>query len=316
MTAAPEHAPETETALAFAHPEARARAADRDGVQPPDRISLRDHMVEVEIGAFQAERGIRQRLSFNVVVELRPVAGPVDDDVDRILSYDRLTEAIATELAAERVNLLETLGERIADRILAEPQALRVFLRIEKLDRGPGALGVELVRSAAPAAPVTQAEVPHPVMAFLCGDNRGGDTAPLIDRLIAEADGSPLILCVDLPDLPLPQTSDGVAMRRIALLALEQNAWALAGRDARCVVADSRTELDWAMKNGQISIWAPSRIVLDTPDAPAGTVDAMGLAVWFANRMQARAFVCAADAAPDARHLPGIELRRLPEDGA
>ena len=45
------------------------------------------------------------------------------------------------ELAEERLNLLETLAERIADRILHAPQALRVFVRIEKLDRGPGALG-------------------------------------------------------------------------------------------------------------------------------------------------------------------------------
>ena len=31
--------------------------------------------------------------------------------------------------------------------MLNEPQAHRVFVRIEKLDRGPGALGVEIVRT-------------------------------------------------------------------------------------------------------------------------------------------------------------------------
>ena len=79
----------------------------------------------------------RQRLRFNVVVEVRPRPQPLEDDVDRILSYDRITEAIAAELAAERLNLLETLAERVAERILAEPQAMRVFVRIEKLDRRP-----------------------------------------------------------------------------------------------------------------------------------------------------------------------------------
>ena len=125
-----------ETRLAFAHPAARAEALA--GPEPRDRISLRDHIVEVEIGAFQAERGVTQRLAFNVVVEVEPLTGPVDDDVDRILSYDRVTEAIAAERAAERLNLLETLAERVADRILVEPQATKVFVRIEKLDRGPG----------------------------------------------------------------------------------------------------------------------------------------------------------------------------------
>ena len=51
--------------------------------------------------------------------------------------------------AAERLNLLETLAEKVAERLLAEPAAMRVFVRIEKLDVGPYALGVEIVRSRA-----------------------------------------------------------------------------------------------------------------------------------------------------------------------
>jgi dihydroneopterin aldolase len=145
----------TDIELAFAHPEDRAEASA--SADPRDRISLRDHIVEADIGAFQQERGHRQRLRFNVVVEVRPVTEPLMDDVDRILSYDRITEAIAAELAAERLNLLETLAERVADRVLAEPAAMRVFIRIEKLDVGPYALGVEIARSRA-ARPQAAAE--------------------------------------------------------------------------------------------------------------------------------------------------------------
>lgn len=99
-----------------------------DGVH--DRLSLRDHIVEVEIGAFQAERDMTQRVSFDVVVEVAAPKADLDDDVDQILSYDRLTWAIEHELAAERLNLLETLAERIADRILAEPQALIITIGV------------------------------------------------------------------------------------------------------------------------------------------------------------------------------------------
>ena len=41
--------------LAFAHPEDRAEASASG--DPRDRISLRDHLVEADIGAFQQERG-------------------------------------------------------------------------------------------------------------------------------------------------------------------------------------------------------------------------------------------------------------------
>ncbi len=282
----------SEIRLAFAHPSERSIATAGD--TPHDRISLRDHIVEVEIGAFQAERGTKQRVRFNVVVEVIPFTGPLDDDVDRILSYDRVTEAITHELAAERLNLLETLAERIAERILLEPQALRAFVRIEKLDRGPGALGVEIVRARRDGAPhLTElaneaaSARPHPRVVYLSNAAIADPRLPgWIDAL--EAQAAPVILCVGAPDLPAPQTGHRMTQRRIDLLAIEQNGWMLAARDARCKVVATRTELDWAMKNGQICVWAPSKIVLDATTVPQGqTRDLAALVAWFAAEMEA-----------------------------
>ena len=286
--------------LAFAHPEDRAEASAGTGMR--DRISLRDHLVEADIGAFQKERGHKQRLRFNVVVEVRPVTEPLEDDVDRILSYDRITESIAAELAAERLNLLETLAERVAERILAEPAAMRVFIRIEKLDVGPYALGVEIVRSRA-ERPVQKAgaegmEAVHPLVVFL--DNatiHAPDLSVRLDHLLAE--GLPLILTVGLPDMARPVTGHKPTQRRVDLLAIEQNAWALGARDARCVVVATRTEIDWAMKRGQTVVWAPSKLVLDAVDGPKGS-DPVGLALWLAETMSAKKLVVHGDVAVPA----------------
>jgi dihydroneopterin aldolase len=289
----------SEIRLAFAHPSERAIATADDG--PVDRISLRDHIVEVEIGAFQAERGTRQRICFNVVVEVQPIVGHIDDDVDRILSYDRVTEAIATELGAERLNLLETLAERIAERILMEPQALRAFVRIEKLDRGPGALGVEIVRSHSDlggGATDASQERPHPRVVYLTNDAVMSDhLTSWIDQLAAER--APLIFCVGLPAVASPKVAHRMAQRRIDLLAIEQNGWTLAARDDRCKVVATRTELDWAMKNGQVCIWAPSKIVLDAVEGPKTPVtDAVALTGWFAQEMDASELLVIGTEAP------------------
>jgi 7,8-dihydroneopterin aldolase/epimerase/oxygenase len=283
----------TDIELAFAHPEDRAEASA--SADPRDRISLRDHIVEADIGAFQQERGHRQRLRFNVVVEVRPVTEPLMDDVDRILSYDRITEAIAAELAAERLNLLETLAERVADRVLLEPAAMRVFVRIEKLDIGPYALGVEIVRSRAarPQAAVVAGDTVHPLVVFL--DNAAIADPGLSARLDAlQAHGLPLILTVGLPDLPRPVTGHRPTQRRIDLLAIEQNAWTLAARDPRCVVVATRTEIDWAMRRGQTVVWAPSKLVLDAVDGPQGTAP-VALALWLAETVAATRLIVHAD---------------------
>ena len=276
-----------EIRLAFEHPAGRSHATAQEG--PLDRISVRDHTVEVEIGAFQAERGTTQRICFNVVVEVRPLTDVIDDDVDRILSYDKVTEAIAAALSEERLNLLETLAERVAERILWEPQAIRTFVRIEKLDRGPGALGVEIVRSVEDVAGKTHEPdaVPHPHVVYLT--NRAVTSPNLkgwLDQLEARAE--PVILCVGHAEAPAPQTGHKMTQRRVDLLALEQNAWVLAGRDDRCVVVNTRTELDWAMKNEQISVWAPSKIVLDAVDGPSSGPDApVALPTRFADYIEA-----------------------------
>jgi len=293
--------------LAFAHPEERAAASA--SADPRDRISLRDHVVEVDIGAFQQERGHPQRVMFNVVVEVRPAPQPLNDDVDRILSYDRITEAIAAELAAERLNLLETLAERVAERILAEPQAMRVFVRIEKLDIGPYKLGVEIVRSRAEVAVqiVGQdglAASVHPLVVHL--DNAGiaaADLGAQLDRWQAQG---PVILTVGLPDLPRPVTGHRPTQRRVDLLAIEQNAWTLAARDPRCVVMASRTEIDWAIKRGQLVVWAPSKMVLDAVDGPQSR-DPVALALWLAEAVAAARLIVHGDVALPAGSRVSVE---------
>ncbi|MCB1334455.1 MAG: dihydroneopterin aldolase [Roseivivax sp.] len=302
----------SEVRLAFAHPSERAIATAGD--DPRDRISLRDHIREVEIGAFQQERGTTQRICFNIVVEVAPQDGPVDDDVDRILSYDRVTEAIAHELAAERLNLLETLAERIATRILREPQAIRVFVRIEKLDRGPGALGVEIVRSRhnmAGLAGQADDDAPHPRVVFLPNAAvNASNLSAWIDTL--EAAPEPVVLCVGRPDAAAPQAGSAMPQRRIDLLAIEQNAWVLASRDPRCVVVTTRTELDWAMKHRRISVWAPSKIVLDSVEGPGAALrDPLALADWFARILAARELLVIGQEAPTAGSVPH---RALPLD--
>lgn len=287
-----------DTRLAFAHPSERA-AASRIG--SCDRISLTDYVVEVEIGAFQQERGTLQRVRFNVVVEVAPL-GTIDDDVDRILSYDRVTEAIHHELQAERINLLETLAARVAERILLEPQAERVFVRIEKLDRGPFALGVEIERSrdAVSSPSQEQAEVPHPRVMFLSNEAmKSANLSGWIDQALAM--DAPLILCVGAGELPVAQTGHKMTQRRIDLLAIEQNAWTLAAKDLRCKVVDTRTELDWAMKNGQVCVWAPSKIVLDAVEGPdAEPRNALAMVSWFAEEISAQELLVIGEDGPDS----------------
>ncbi|WP_069299620.1 dihydroneopterin aldolase [Neptunicoccus sediminis] len=292
-----------ETSLAFDTVEARSRATAQDA--PLDRISVRDFTTSVEIGAFQSERDVEQRIRFNVVLEVARHGAADTDDVDQVLSYDTITEAIAAELAAERLNLLETLAERIAERILTHAKAERVFVRIEKLDRIPGSLGVEIVRSKSGLSggqTVDNAEL-RPLVILLpnavLSDGQGADWL----NAVATHD-RPAIICLEPVETGAEPTGQGAIDQRLRLLAIEQNAWMLSARDPRCVVVSSRTELDWAIKNGQLSVWAPSKMVLDAVDSGLDSDSgAVELARWIAQELGAKGLSVAGSAAlasPDA----------------
>ncbi len=250
---------------------------------PLDRISVRDYVREVEIGAFKSERGVTQRIRFNVVLEVSRHAASVSDDVDQVISYDMIVEAIDGILATGRINLLETCAERVAEKCLADPRAVRALVRIEKLDRIPGALGVEIERNRLPetvrkVAPVTTGAAeeprgPSPTVLVLPPEALDAATSAEWRRALRAFDG-PVIAFV-APGVLLDAANERASVlrlgeverRRLALLAYEQAAWAFGGDGRDVAVVETRTELRHAVKTAAPVVWAPFKLMNEASDA-------------------------------------------------
>ena len=247
-----------------------------------DRISIRDYIKEVEIGAFQVERDLTQRVKFNVVVEVSDSSSSSSDDVDDILSYDMIIEAIDEQLNFERLNLLETLADRVSEQILSHQQAIRVFIRIEKLDRIPGSLGVEIVRDRKNSKHDKDKSIITPSIVFIPNEIiQSNDLKNWLDAIAQYK--KPTIICVENLFIPQKTSLEIDSHHRIKLLAIEQAAWDLAGKDNRCVVVDTWTELDWSMKNNEVTVWAPSKMILDAVNKPSLKSEPLDLAIWLAD---------------------------------
>ena len=247
-----------------------------------DRISIRDYIKEVEIGAFQVERDLTQRVKFNVVVEVSASSSSSSDDVDDILSYDMIIEAIDEQLNFERLNLLETLADRVSEQILSHQQAIRVFIRIEKLDRIPGSLGVEIVRDRKNSTQDKDKSYITPSIVFIPNEIiQSNDLKDWLDAIAQYK--KPTIICLENFFIPQKISLEIDSNHRIKLLAIEQAAWDLAGKDNRCVVVDTWTELDWSMKNNEVTVWAPSKMILDAVNKPSLKSEPLDLAIWLAD---------------------------------
>jgi dihydroneopterin aldolase len=111
-----------------------------------DRIFVHDFIVPVRIGAYAHERERPQRVRFNIDLDVARL-GYVPEDIRDVLSYDLVTDGIRMIIAREHILLVETLAERIAKVVLSYPRVSRVIVRVEKLDTGVGAVGVEITRN-------------------------------------------------------------------------------------------------------------------------------------------------------------------------
>ncbi|MGC1864360.1 MAG: (5-formylfuran-3-yl)methyl phosphate synthase [Methylocystis sp.] len=141
-------APDAVTLIRDLIPREQAPSAPASRGRDVDHVFVRDLVMPVEIGAYGFERGHAQRVRFNVDVEVYRLAGP--DDMRMAFSYDVIMDAIKIILAAGHIELVETIAERLAERVLSHERVHAVGVEVEKLDVvAPGAVGVRIRRERA-----------------------------------------------------------------------------------------------------------------------------------------------------------------------
>lgn len=113
----------------------------------PDRIFVRGLVLPIAIGVYDEEQGVTQKVSFTIEAAVATGVAPKGDAIAEVPSYDDLVGAVRAIVAAGHINLVETLAERIAERCLSDKRIVSVLVRVEKLERGPASVGVEIVRA-------------------------------------------------------------------------------------------------------------------------------------------------------------------------
>lgn len=97
------------------------------------RIILSGLALDARIGILEHERRATQPLHVDAEFDVDIHRSVDDHDIHSVLDYRRLREAIVEECTQAHVNLIETLSEQVAARLLADFQEIRSLrLRISK----------------------------------------------------------------------------------------------------------------------------------------------------------------------------------------
>ena len=124
------------------------------GPDPTDRVFIRGLRVQAIIGIHEHERMHKQAVCFDIEASTDARLARGRDHIDSgVTNYARMRE-IAIVAAAEEFQLVESLAERVAQRILAELGVAFVEVRVTKPDAFQDAdgVGVSIRRPPASAA--------------------------------------------------------------------------------------------------------------------------------------------------------------------
>jgi dihydroneopterin aldolase len=111
-----------------------------------DRIFISDHVIDCNIGVYAEEKGVTQKVRLSVDAYLADGVRSTVDEMVEVPSYTDIIDAIAAATSHGHINLVETLAEEIAARLLMDQRIAGVRVLIEKLERGP-VRGVEIHRT-------------------------------------------------------------------------------------------------------------------------------------------------------------------------
>lgn len=97
------------------------------------RIRMRGIRFRARHGVTRAERGLAQDFTVDVEMQLPPEELPRRDEFSKVFDYSLIATTVVEEGTSGSYRLLETLAQRIAQRLLAETSALTATVEVRKM---------------------------------------------------------------------------------------------------------------------------------------------------------------------------------------
>ena len=113
------------------------------------KILIKDLLLNMLIGIHSFEKKKKQRVKFNLVININQNLVPNDKDLKSIVNYEQVIKVINKIIARKHYPLLETLAEKIFDKLFENMRIKKILLRIEKLDviKNTTSVGIELEKT-------------------------------------------------------------------------------------------------------------------------------------------------------------------------
>tara|TARA_B110001454_G_scaffold202038_1_gene208871 strand:+ start:1779 stop:2201 length:423 start_codon:yes stop_codon:yes gene_type:complete len=112
-------------------------------------VLIKDFIIYETIGIHQYEKSNRQKIIFNIVIDVNQNIFPDENNLSSIVDYEKITNKLEILAKNKKYNFLESLAEDSFNEIFADKRINSVKIKIEKPDAITNAqsVGVEVFKS-------------------------------------------------------------------------------------------------------------------------------------------------------------------------
>ena len=113
------------------------------------KVLIKDLVLNILVGIHNFEKKKKQRVKFNLIINIDQNLVPNDKDLRSIVNYEQVIKTITKITSGKHFLLLETLAEKIFFKLFENPKIKKILLRIEKLDviKNTTSVGIELEKT-------------------------------------------------------------------------------------------------------------------------------------------------------------------------
>ena len=112
-------------------------------------VLIKDFIIHEIIGIHQNEKINKQKIIFNIVINVNQNIYPDENNLGSIVDYEKITNKLENLAKNRKYNFLESLAEDSFDEIFSDKRINSVKIKIEKPDAIVNAqsVGVEVFKS-------------------------------------------------------------------------------------------------------------------------------------------------------------------------
>ena len=112
-------------------------------------VFIKDFIIQEIIGIHEHEKTKKQKIKFNIVVNVNQNTVPDEKDIKSIVDYEKITNKLENLAKNKKYNFLESLAEDSFKEIFEDKRINSVKIKIEKPDaiKNADSVGVEVLKN-------------------------------------------------------------------------------------------------------------------------------------------------------------------------